>query len=233
MKRLIIFLFLSTFLASCNQSSLTIGCPDGAIEWVDLVKIDDVTYQHQFEAAPDEPLSTQIEEGEPIGKVTYKMADNACSDHKMRNGDAAYLEKGTTVYTVKGYPSSLMVVANDKVYVADQKKDAKTIGDIYPIKGLVKEVHIESTDDGSRIHTFSQEAKEKFLNEWLLLEAIDPMEMYKEEAFEGNRIFLEIELNNGVSFRELYWSDTNAFHRGAYGNKIIQAVINKETALIK
>ncbi|PAE38961.1 hypothetical protein CHI06_17550 [Bacillus sp. 7884-1] len=233
MKRLIIFLFLSTFLASCNQSNLTIGCPDGAIDWVDLLKIDDVTYQHQFEDTPDEPLSTQIEKGEPIGKVTYKMADNACSDHKMRNGDAAYLEKGTTVYAVRGYPSSLMVVANDKVYVADQKKDAKTIGDIYPIKGLVKEVHIESTDDGSRIHTFSPEAKEKFLNEWLLLEAIDPMEMYKEDAFEGNRIFLEIEMNNGVSFRELYWSDTNAFHRGAYGNKIIQEVINQETALIK
>lgn len=233
MKRLIILLFLSTFLASCNQSNLTIGCPDGAIEWVDLLKIDDVTYQHQFEVAPDEPLSAQIEKADAIGIVTYKMADNACSDHKMRNGDAAYLEKGTTVYAVRGYPSDLMVVANDKVYVADQKKDAKTIGDIYPIKDLVKDIHIESTDDGSRIHTFSLEAKEKFLNEWLLLEAIDPMEMYKEEAFEGNRIFLEIELNNGVSFRELYWSDTNAFHRGAYGNKMIQEVINQETALIE
>jgi hypothetical protein len=230
MKRLIILLFLSTFLASCNQ---TLGCPDGAIEWVDLLKFDDVTYQHQFEDAPDEPLSAQIEKADAIGKVTYKMADNACSDHKMRNGDAAYLEKGTTVYGVKDYPSSLMVVANHKVYMADQKRDAKTIGDIYPIKDLVKDIHIESTDDGSRIHTFSTEAKEKFLNEWLLLDVIDHMEMYKEEAFEGNRIFLEIELNNGVSFRELYWSDTNAFHRGAFGNKIIQAVINKETALIE
>jgi hypothetical protein len=161
------------------------------------------------------------------------MADNACSDHKVKNGDAAYLAKGTTVYAVKGYPSSLIVVGNDKVYVADQKIDAKTIGYIYPIKDLIKDIHIESTDDGSRIHTFSPEAKEKFLNEWLLLEVMDHMEMYKEEAFEGNRIFLEIELNNGVSFRELYWSDTNAFHRGAYGNKIIQEVINQETALIE
>lgn len=226
-------LFLSILLSSCNQSNLTIGCPDGAIEWVDLLKINDVTFKHQFDEAPNEPLSTQIEKGEPIGKVTYKMADNACSDHKMKNGDAAYLAKGTTVFAVKGYPSSLMVVANDKVYVADQKKDAKTIGDLYPIQDLVKDIHIESTDDGRRIHTFSPEAKDKFLNEWLLLEAIDYMEMYKEEAFEGNRIFLEIELNNGVSFRELYWSDTNAFHRGAYGNKIIQEVINQETALIE
>ncbi|WP_045524609.1 hypothetical protein [Neobacillus niacini] len=230
MKRLIIILFLSTFLSSCNQ---IIGCPDGAIEWVDLLKINDVTYQHQFEEASDEPLSTQIEKGEPVGKVTYKMADNACSDHKMRNGDAAYLEKGTTVYAVRGYPSSFMVVANDKVYVADQKKDAKTIGDIYPIKDLVKDIHVESTDDGRRIHTFSPEAKEKFLNEWLLLAVTDHMEMYKEKAFEGNRIFLGIELKNGISFRELYWSDTNAFHRGAYGNKKIQEVINQELAFIK
>jgi hypothetical protein len=73
MKRLIILLFLSTFLASCNQM---IGCPDGAIEWVDLLKIDDVTYQHQFKDAPDEPLSAHIEKGEPVGKVTYKMMFN-------------------------------------------------------------------------------------------------------------------------------------------------------------
>lgn len=230
MKRLIILLLLSTFLSSCN---LSIGCPDGEIEWVDLLRMDDVTYQHNFEDAPDEPLTTQVEKGDPIGKVTYKMADNACSDHKMRNGDAAYLEKGTTVYAVKGYPSSLMVVANDKVYIADRKKEAKTIGDIYPIKDLVKDIHFESTDDGSRIHTFSPEAKEKFLKEWLLLEVIDYMEMQKKGAYEGNRIFLEIELNNGVSFRELYWSETNAFHRGAYGNKKIQEVINQETAFIK
>jgi hypothetical protein len=233
LKRLAILIFVLAFLTSCNQSNQTIGCPDGAIEWVDLLKIDDVTYKHQFKEAPDEPLSTQIEKEEPIGKVTYKMADNACSDHKMRNGDAAYLSKGTTVYSVKDYPSSLMVVANEKVYMADQKKDAKIIGDIYPIKDLVKDIHIESTDDGSRIQTFSPEAKERFLKEWLLLETIDPMELYKEEAFEGNRIFLEIELNNGVSFRELYWSDTNAFHRGAYGNKIIQEVIIKEATLIE
>jgi hypothetical protein len=37
---------------------------------VDLLKIDDVTYQHEFEDSPNEPLSTQIEKGEPVGKVT-------------------------------------------------------------------------------------------------------------------------------------------------------------------
>ncbi|MEH7255366.1 hypothetical protein V7111_24975 [Neobacillus niacini] len=124
MNKLSILIFFLTFLTSCN-SPLGIGCPDGAIEWGDLLKIDDVTYQHHFEEAPDEPLSTSIEKGEQVGKVTYKMADNACSDHKVRNGDAAYLEKNTIVYAVKGYPSSLMVVANDKVYVADKKNNEK------------------------------------------------------------------------------------------------------------
>lgn len=225
MKKLVVLIFFLSFLTSCNQS---IGCPDGAIEWVDLLKIDDVTYEHQFQETPDESLSSSIEKGESVGKVTYKMADNACSDHKMRNGDAAYLEKGTVVYGMKGYPASLMVVANDKVYVVDQKKNAKTIGDIYPIKDLVKNIHIESTDDGSRTHTFSPESKEAFLNEWLQLAVKDPMELQKEDAFEGKRIFLEIELNNGVSFRQLYWSDTNAFHLGAYGNNEIQELIKKE-----
>jgi hypothetical protein len=54
MKKLTVFIFFLTFLTSCKQR---ISCPDGAIEWVDLLKINDITYDHQFEVAPDEPLS--------------------------------------------------------------------------------------------------------------------------------------------------------------------------------
>jgi hypothetical protein len=227
MKRIALLVLFSSFLTSCN---LSFGCPDAEIEWVDLLMIDDVKYQHPFTVSPNEPLNPLVEKGEPLGDIEFKMADKACSDHKMKNGDAAYIEEGTMVYAIKGYPSSLMVMANEKVYVADENADAKTIGDLYQIKNLVKNIHLESKEDGSRIHTFTPAAMEKFLEVWLKLELVDSEKMARKNTFEGERIFLEIELNNRVSFRQLYWSDTNAFNLGAYGNEKIQEIIKTELA---
>ena len=45
---------------------------------------------------------------------------------------------------------------------------------------------------------------------------------------EGDQIFLEIELNNGVSFRLVYWVDSNIFSNGVIGNKEIKKVIEDE-----
>lgn len=229
---LILFTFL---LTSCSNSFVNKigGCPDAAIEWVDLLMVNDIKYQHHFPDQPDENFPLSIEKGIEIGKVTYKMADNACSDHKMKNGDAAYLEKGTPIYELKGYPSSFIIVANDKVYVAEQNKKAETAGEMYPLKGLVKNIHLESTEDGSRIHTFSATSTDKFINAWYQLQLENPEILYKKQNFEGERIFLEIEMNNGVSFRHLYWADTNTFHFGAIGNKGIKEIIANELTNLK
>lgn len=230
MKGVLILIFVSAILSSCDQ---TIGCPDGEIDWVDMLMIDGVKYQHQFVEGTDEPLSALVEKGKPLGVIKYKMANKACSDHKMKNSDAAFLEIGTTVNAVKGYPTSLMVVADEKVYVAETNNEAKTIGELYLINNLVKNIYIESTEDGSRIHTLSPASTEAFLDEWLQLELVDYMKMVDKNVFEGERVFLEIELTNGVSFRQLYWSDSNTFQLGAYGNNGIQETINKELADMK
>ncbi|MGG1676168.1 hypothetical protein ACIFOT_10525 [Neobacillus sp. NRS-1170] len=227
MTRLTILMHVIMILTSCIR---TIGCPDGAIEWVDLLMNNDVKYQHHFPEPADERIHLQIEKGKPLGEIKFRMADKACSDHKMKNGDAAYVEEGTTIYAVKGYPASLMVLANDKVYIADYNKSAKTLGDLYPIKNLVKNIHIESTEDGRRIHTFSQEVKELFLTEWLKLKIEDYNVLQQKNAFEGDPAFLEIELNNGVSFRHLYWPNSNAFGQNAGGNKTLRKLMMQELA---
>ncbi|WP_223589471.1 hypothetical protein [Neobacillus bataviensis] len=225
--RLAVLMLVLTMLSSCIR---TMGCPDGAIEWVDLLMINNMKYQHHFPEPADEEIHLQIEKGKPLGEIKFKMADKACSDHKMKNGDAAYVEEGTTIYAVKGYPASLMVVANDKVYIAEENKSAKTLGDLYPINNLVKNIYIESTEDGRRIHTFSPEVKELFLNEWLKLKIEDYNVLQQKNAFVGEPAFLEIELNNGVSFRHLYWPNSNAFGQNSLGNKTLQELMMHELA---
>ncbi|QED46077.1 hypothetical protein [Cytobacillus dafuensis] len=227
-KNISILVILMILLSSCSTFRPLSGCPDSEIEWVDMVMINDIKYQHHFPDQTDGNIPLSIEKGSEIGKVTYKMADSACSNHKTKNGDAAYLEKGTPIFEIKGYPSSFVVVANDRVFVAEENKKAKTAGELYAMDQLVKNIYIESTEDGSRMHTFSQSSKDKFLDAWYQLKLEDVEKLYKEGKQEGKRVFLEIELNNGVTFRELYWADSNTFHSGAIGNKEIKEIIDHE-----
>ncbi|MDR4889643.1 hypothetical protein RGU12_19295 [Fredinandcohnia sp. QZ13] len=227
--RILLLVFVLGFLVSCNNNVRISGCPNGEIvEWLDALMINDVKYQHDFPDSYDEQGSISIEKGEELGKVTFMMDEHACSDHRMENGDATYLPKGTSIYEVNGYPSSFIVAAEDKVYVVDENKEAKTAGELYPLDGLVKNIYIESTEDGSRLHTFSYKSKEQFIQAWYQLELDNPYGLHVTDKFDGERIFLEIELNNGVSFRQLYWMDSNTFHNGAIGDDEIKKVIVSE-----
>lgn len=234
LSNMIFILIFALLLSSCSNFTSLKGCPPNAIiEWVDMLMIDDIEYEHHFPDQANETLPIIIEKGRELGKVTYRMADSACSNHKMKNGDAAYLKEGTIIYEIKGYPTSLIVAANDRVYVANTNKKAKTAGELYPMDKLVKNIYIESTEDGKRIHTFSQSSKDKFLAAFYGLKLEDVQLLIDVGKLEGTRIFLEIELNNGVSFRKLYWSDTNTFHIGAIGNDEIKEVISHEVPNFK
>ncbi|MFC6041186.1 hypothetical protein ACFPYN_17310 [Paenisporosarcina macmurdoensis] len=217
----------SMLLSSCGNFSSITGCPDGEIEWVDMVMINDIKYQYLPKPADvNNPLP--IEKGRELGKVTFKMADRACSNHKMKNGDAAYLEEGTSIYEIKGYPTSLIVVANDKAFLVDTNIKAKTADNLFPLDGWVKNIYIESTEDGSRIQPYKQDSTKKFLDDWSQLKLEDPESLYKKGKMEGDRIFLEIELNNGVSFRLVYWVNSNIFSNGVIGSKEIKNIIEDE-----
>ena len=226
-KKMLCILVFSISLASCSNSLLG-SCPDGEIDWMDVVMIDDIQYQHQFPDSADGSVPISIEKGRKLGEVVYKMADSACSNHQMENGDATFLEEGTSIYELKGYPSDLMVIANDKVYVVDTNIKAKTAAELVPMRNLVENIHIESTEDGERIHTFTQPSKTKFLDTWNQLKLEDIESLYKDGKMDGKRLFLEIELKNGVAFRLIYAIDSNRFNNGAIGNEKIKDVIESE-----
>ena len=238
-------IFISVFallLSSCSNSTylkgdpdvkIVKGCPDAEISWVDMLMIEDIKYEHHFPEPANENPPITIDKGRELGKVTYEMADSACSNHKMQNGDAAYLQEGTIIYEIKGYPTSLIVAANDDVYVADTNKQAKTAGELYPMDKLVKNIYIESTENGKRLHTFSQSSKDKFLAAFYELKLEDVQSLIDGDKLEGTRVFLEIELNNGASFRQLYWADSNIFHKGAIGTDEIKEIIRYEVSKSK
>jgi hypothetical protein len=220
-----LFMIITLSVAGCN--SLSADCPPNTIiEWVDMLKINDIKYQHDF---LDEPDDFVVETGKKIGEVSYEMADDACANHKMKNGHAAYLRKGTPIYEIKGYPASLMVYAGGMVFLVDENEKAKTVGEKYAVEGKVKNVVFLSTMDGALNHTFSEDAKETFLKEWLSLELFNPMDLANEDLSDRERVFIGIELQKGVIFQETYWTEKNVFSReAAYGTKELQRIIKSE-----
>ncbi|WP_409341962.1 hypothetical protein [Paenibacillus sp. MBLB4367] len=115
------------------------------IDWADFLKLNGISYSGYWHAAVTDP--TKI--GEKIGEVTFNVADNIHkSNYKSKDGDAAFLEKGTPVYAIDGYPDHEVVAVKDvKAYngyrlYADDRKQMDLYASLEPNEQTVKEVEI-------------------------------------------------------------------------------------------
>ncbi|ALS79548.1 MULTISPECIES: hypothetical protein [Planococcus] len=220
MKRTFLFFMSIVMLSGC---SIPRGCPPNTIvEWVDLVKINDIQY-HALDAT-----NYTVEEkdlGEIIGEVKYEMADQACLNHQIKNGDAAFLSVGTTLYEFNGYKSDFRIIADGIVYEVQENDKAKTIGELYDIEGKVEGMSVRSSYDGSHVMDLKEEHWTKFINEFLTLDFVGFDNVYKKiEDEEGT--FLDIHLKDGSSVRILYWTDANVLNLGAVGNDTLKNIIS-------
>lgn len=217
---------LSVFLLSACSTveNIVSGCPDAEISWVDVLMINDIKYEGE-----DEGLSEgeALEKGQKIGEVNFRLAGNACSNHRLKNGDAAFLPVGTEIYELVGYDSSFRVVADNQVYQVRENKKAKTIADLLDIKGKVAKMSLESDYDGSHISDFTEQETIHFIEDFLSLEYLGIEQVHK-KIESDNRVFLRIHLKDGSSFEIVYWLDENVLNLGAFGTeKMKNIVVNK------
>jgi hypothetical protein len=127
---------------------LLTGCRFGMasktiIDWVDFLQLNGVTYIGNWNAALTDPSKI----GKEIGKVRFKLEGNVHdSGYKSKDGDAAFLEKGTAIYEVAGYPKSEMVAVVDRYGVngfrifVEQNKQAEF--GVQPAAEKVKKIRI-------------------------------------------------------------------------------------------
>jgi hypothetical protein len=171
----------------------------------------------------------EAEQGEEVGEITYQMADRACSDHQLRNGDAAYVQEGAKVYAVEGYETTFRVMAEGDIFQVNDKEEGGTLADFYDIEGRVDAISLISREDASFISSFEEEGKNAFLEEFFEQEYVGFPTIYEEVEAE-DPILLRFELEDGTSFRISYWLEANAVTPGAFGTEEMKEIAERHAA---
>ncbi|MEE6449167.1 hypothetical protein RAH41_01190 [Gottfriedia acidiceleris] len=109
------------------------------IDWVDFVRWNGVEYN----GIQSGILSNEKFIDEKVGEVKFRVADHVTNpSYKIKDGDAAFHEKGTDIYSIKGNPE--LIALKDKTAINGYR--------IYYAKGTIdykwyfKDVPIEKVD---------------------------------------------------------------------------------------
>ncbi len=224
MKRIQLLAAVLSFAFICTGCVLwdgIRGCPDGIIDWADVLMVDDIKYQGDFTQREGEPLP---ETGERLGKVTYTLDGHACSNHKLKNGEASYVPVGTEVLAVEGYKPEFRVIADGRVFQVTDNPKAETLGDLADIQGKVTGISIRSDEDDSPLGELDAEQTTAFLDDYLAL----PYEREVEETApykRNNRVILYFHLKDGSSYHTIYTFDENIIGNEAHGTESMKEMI--------
>lgn len=100
------------------------------IHWTDFVQVDGITYlknAHLGRALRDDEL------GSSYAEVRFRLDGNIDDpSYQSVDGDAAYLDTGTKIFSLQGYPSYFRLAARENgklvVYEADRNPQARSGG---------------------------------------------------------------------------------------------------------
>jgi hypothetical protein len=121
-KTAVVILLLMFILAGCRSTPFG---PQSVIDWVDFIHWGGIKYDGIYSGV----LADKDYVGKKLGEVKFKVADNVTnSNYKTRNGDAAFHEKGTEIYSLKGESNFIVVkdsgeINGYRVYFARDSSD--------------------------------------------------------------------------------------------------------------
>ena len=154
------FVILLLVLSGCRTTPF-----DGhsIIDWVDFIQWDGKEYDGIYSGA----LADESYVGEKIGTVKYKVADNVTNpSYKLRDGDAAFHEKGTEIFAIKDHPQFIAVesprsINGYQVYYARDSVDYKWHFKDMPLEKVQRiEIYQAYTKEGNKLVSELIEADE-------------------------------------------------------------------------
>jgi hypothetical protein len=124
------------------------------IDWVDVVQFLGIRYLASTATLGRAPTDSDL--GPVFATVQFKVADTVHDPHyHFNDGDAAFLDAGTPVYSVRGYAPSFRLAARDAgrltFYEADTNPHATTGANLLDIGGKVHSIAVNSEQDGKTV----------------------------------------------------------------------------------
>ncbi len=182
------------------------------IDWVDLIKFNGITYVRKFV-----PLDSLAEDDfKYYDKTKFKLADNVKEPgYQVKDGDAAYLDEGTPVYSIKGYSPDFRLVAKvgAELYLfeADTNPDATKGADLLDIEGKVEYIGINSPIDGkTELASIKEESLVSSLVEMVLNAPVDQTV----RSSGGSQLFIAFYLKDSTEVSRSFWPDSGVLSRG-------------------
>jgi len=216
MRESTIFKIIVVFLALFSLFSVPTSCKSPGnqinfINWVDFIKFNDIMYQRETQSVSVNEINLS-----PYDEIKFKIADNVNDPaYKSKNGDAAYLEKGTRVYTLTGYSPDFRFVARENqellIYEADTNPRAKKGSDLLDIVNKVEYIGINSKIDGTtELASIKGRSQVDELVHLILDAPVDQVSL----KTGSEQYFLEFHYKDGTTTKRSYWLDTGIISRG-------------------
>lgn len=166
--RIIGLLAAIVLLCGCSRMPSNPIQGNAIIDWVDFLKLNGKSYTGLWEGVLKDPLDVT---DEVVGEVEFKVADVVTNPgYRTKDGDAAFMEKGTKLYRVKGFePDELLAAKDDekiggfRIYAEDEfsKKLHSRYEDIS--KGGVERIELYGLDAVTPYKTLVDGDKERFI----------------------------------------------------------------------
>lgn len=182
-------------------------------EWINFIKFNDIMYERKFvslESYRDEDLTY-------YDSVRFKVADNIKqgSGYRIQNGDAAFLEAGTPIYSIRGYSPSFRLAAKMEngmiLFEADTNPLARKGADLLDIAGKVEYIGINSPIDGlTELASIRDAGLVSSLVEMVLNAPVDQTVVPPG----GEQLFIAFHLNDGTAVIRSYLPGTGELSRG-------------------
>lgn len=207
-------------LVSCNTSI--------NIDWVNFIKFGGITYigdLNQGRALKESDL------GPEFAKVKFKLSGNVSDPgYHAQDGDAAYLNPGTPVYTVKGYKPTFRLAARDSdsnrlvLFEADTNPNAKQGADLLDIAGKVQYIGVNSEQDGKTELAAIKDPKQVTALVDIVLEA--PVDQNRPPQNEP-QYFIAFHLEDGTTVTRQYGLHSGELSRGILLPKAFEVAVEQ------
>lgn len=218
MYRLALLTGILALLTGCSSLQDLNPRPAAMINWVDLIKLNDITYFAE-RSSTGRPLE-KADLGPEFARVQFKLADNIKDPgYQLKNGDAAFLDRDTPIYTVQGYAPQFRLAATRDgqivLYEAGTNPNAKSGSDLLDLRDKVQTIVVVSAEDGATELAKIEDTQQITRLVELILDA--PVDQDREmQGDPGPNYFLEFRLKDGTATSRMYWHGSVELVRGIF-----------------